>query len=253
MHVSTRQPAALVLAEVVQAKAARAVARRSSINKRQCVRLLACQSRHAHTESRAPPLNCCNLLSNCNVLLSEETDYAALVLHGRAQHCHVRIREGNFGHSPPLQMDPARTDRKRSVWCSRSETTVPVKRHRGEPEHTRDTRAHTGTRITQTNLSPHNHPNPPTHGRRSRPAQGRPLAQPLPRPLPRRPLPPRPLPPLPLPPLPSPPPAPLPLVAAATGIGQVFNSFVTPDRSETEFMITNAIYEAVRHHCRRRT
>lgn len=28
---------------------------------------------------------------------------------------------------------------------------------------------------------------------------------------------------------------------------------VTPDRSETEFMITNAIYEAVRHHCRRRT
>ena len=30
---------------------------------------------------------------------------------------------------------------------------TPVKRHRGEPEHTRDTRAHTGTRITQTNLT----------------------------------------------------------------------------------------------------
>ena len=31
----------------------------------------------------------------------------------------------------------------------------------GEPGHTRDTRAHTGTRITQTNLT--NHPNPTTH------------------------------------------------------------------------------------------
>ena len=31
--------------------------------------------------------------------------------------------------------------------------TVPVKRHRGESGHTRDTRAHTGTRITQTNLT----------------------------------------------------------------------------------------------------
>ena len=29
----------------------------------------------------------------------------------------------------------------------------PVKRHRGEPGHTRDTRAHTGTRLTQTNLT----------------------------------------------------------------------------------------------------
>jgi len=33
-----------------------------------------------------------------------------------------------------------------------SRDTPPVKRHRGEPGHTRDARAHTGTRITQTNL-----------------------------------------------------------------------------------------------------
>jgi hypothetical protein len=32
-------------------------------------------------------------------------------------------------------------------------TTLPVNRHRGEPGHTRDTRTHTGTRITQTNLT----------------------------------------------------------------------------------------------------
>jgi hypothetical protein len=51
------------------------------------------------------------LLSNCNVLLSEETDYAALVLHGRAQH-HVRIREGDFEHSPQ-QLDP--TDRPKAI------------------------------------------------------------------------------------------------------------------------------------------
>ena len=40
-----------------------------------------------------------------------------------------------------------------------------VKRHRGEPGHTRDTRdtrAHAGTRITQTNLTTI-HPNPTTH------------------------------------------------------------------------------------------
>ena len=43
--------------------------------------------------------------------------------------------------------------------------SVPVKRHRGEPGHTRDTRdtrAHAGTRITRTNLTT-NHPNPTTH------------------------------------------------------------------------------------------
>ena len=113
MDVPTRQPAALVLAEVVQAKAARAVTRRCGTHKRQRVRLLACQSRHAHTESRAPPLNCCNLLSKCNVLLSKETDNAPLVLHGCAQHCHVRIREGSFEHSPPMQMW-TRTVRKRA-------------------------------------------------------------------------------------------------------------------------------------------
>ena len=42
---------------------------------------------------------------------------------------------------------------------------VPVKRHRGEPGHTRDTRdtrAHAGTRITRTNLTT-KHPNPTTH------------------------------------------------------------------------------------------
>ena len=36
---------------------------------------------------------------------------------------------------------------KNIVWSE------PVKRHRGEPGHTRDTRAHTGTRKTQTNLT----------------------------------------------------------------------------------------------------
>ena len=51
---------------------------------------------------------------------------------------------------------------------------LPVKRHRGEPGHTRDTR---DTRAhTDHTDKPHNHPNPPTHGRRSRPAQGRPMA-----------------------------------------------------------------------------
>ena len=42
---------------------------------------------------------------------------------------------------------------------------VPVKRHRGEPGHTRDTRdtrAHAGTRITRTNLTTI-HPNPSGH------------------------------------------------------------------------------------------
>jgi hypothetical protein len=43
-----------------------------------------------------------------------------------------------------------------------SETSpVPVKRHRGEPGHTRDTGQ---TRDTRT-AEPHNHPNPPTHPR----------------------------------------------------------------------------------------
>ena len=46
-----------------------------------------------------------------------------------------------------------------------SRDTVPVKRHRGEPGHTRDTRdtrAHASTRITRTNLTTI-HPNPTTH------------------------------------------------------------------------------------------
>ena len=34
-----------------------------------------------------------------------------------------------------------------------SQVPVPVKRHRGEPGHIWDTRAHTGTRITQKNLT----------------------------------------------------------------------------------------------------
>ena len=44
-------------------------------------------------------------------------------------------------------------------------TVTAVKRHRGEPGHTRDTRdtrAHAGTRITRTNLTTI-HPNPTTH------------------------------------------------------------------------------------------
>ena len=81
---------------------------------------------------------------------------------------------------------------------------LPVKRHRGEPGHTRDTRAHTGTRITQTTSQPSKPTNPrPSVAAGSREATGTALG-PLPRPLPRRPLPPRPLlrplPPLPLPP-----------------------------------------------------
>ena len=83
--------------------------------------------------------------------------------------------------------------------------TCTGKKTPGEPGHTRETRTHgdtgypepgkktpggagthtghTGTRAHGSHTDePHNHPNPPTHGRRSRPAQGRPLAQPLPRP-----------------------------------------------------------------------
>ena len=52
---------------------------------------------------------------------------------------------------------------------------LPVKRHRGEPGHTRDTRdtrAHAGTRITRTKLTTI-HPNPTTHipARKPRPTQ----------------------------------------------------------------------------------
>ena len=36
--------------------------------------------------------------------------------------------------------------------------TIVIERHRGEPGHTRDTRAHTGTRITDQTDEPHNHP-----------------------------------------------------------------------------------------------
>ena len=43
----------------------------------------------------------------------------------------------------------------------------PVKRHRGEPGHTRDTRAHAGTRITRTNLTTI-HPKPTTHPHENR-------------------------------------------------------------------------------------
>ena len=47
----------------------------------------------------------------------------------------------------------------------RENSTVPVKRHRGEPGHTHGThhtRAHTSTRITQKE-EPHNHPTIQTH------------------------------------------------------------------------------------------
>ena len=53
---------------------------------------------------------------------------------------------------------------------------VPVKRHRGEPGHTRDTqdtRAHAGTRITRTNLTT-NHPNPTTHPHDGKKTRGEP-------------------------------------------------------------------------------
>ena len=50
----------------------------------------------------------------------------------------------------------------------------PVKRHRGELGHTRDTRAHTGTRITQTDLTAiqtQRHPRTTTRRPKPRPAQ----------------------------------------------------------------------------------
>ena len=66
---------------------------------------------------------------------------------------------------------------------------LPVKRHRGEPGHTRDTRdtrdtrAHAGKRITRTNLTTI-HPNPKTQIRsrlrRGRPRRTRPCLHPLP-------------------------------------------------------------------------
>ena len=55
------------------------------------------------------------------------------------------------------------------------ERVITVKRHRGEPGHTRDTRdtrAHAGTRITQTNLTTI-HPNPTTQDTPARPRDGR--------------------------------------------------------------------------------
>ena len=60
---------------------------------------------------------------------------------------------------------------RRSTFLQRTKTSptdyVPVKRHRGEPGHTRDThgtrgRAHGHTEHTVTD-KPHNHPNPTTH------------------------------------------------------------------------------------------
>jgi hypothetical protein len=54
--------------------------------------------------------------------------------------------------------------------CTGTTVPVPVKRHRGEPGHTRDTRdtrdtrAHAGKRITRTNLTTI-HPNPKTQTR----------------------------------------------------------------------------------------
>ena len=51
-----------------------------------------------------------------------------------------------------------------AVQAEKASLIVPVKRHRGEPGHTRDTRAHAGKRITQTNLTTI-HPNPKTQTR----------------------------------------------------------------------------------------
>jgi hypothetical protein len=51
------------------------------------------------------------------------------------------------------------TFRYSTGYCTGKKT--PVKRHRGEPGHTRDTGQ---TRDTRT-AEPHNHPNPPTHPR----------------------------------------------------------------------------------------
>ena len=59
--------------------------------------------------------------------------------------------------------------------------TVPVKRHRGEPGHTRDTRAQTSTRKTQTNLTTiQTHQNTRTTARRPNPGPNpRPAQQPM--------------------------------------------------------------------------
>jgi len=62
-------------------------------------------------------------------------------------------------------------------------STVPVKRHRGEPGHTRDTGQTRGA-------EPHNHPNPPTHPP-TRATAGRPNPRPTHRPQPPEPTAPR--------------------------------------------------------------
>ena len=63
----------------------------------------------------------------------------------------------NVADEAPVRRGPHFTHRPNRV-----PRAVPVKRHRGEPGHTRDTRdtrAHAGTRITRTNLTTI-HPNP---------------------------------------------------------------------------------------------
>jgi hypothetical protein len=64
--------------------------------------------------------------------------------------CRVNVHTGHTGHTGT----DGHTDH----------TDEPVKRHRGEPGHTRDTHGTPGAQgHTDHTDEPHNHPNPPTH------------------------------------------------------------------------------------------
>jgi len=69
---------------------------------------------------------------------------------------------------------------RRRVWeLGEDPYPVPVKRHRGEPGHTRDTRTHKGTRTTQTNLTTiQTHQQHATRTSARRPIKPRPTQEP---------------------------------------------------------------------------
>ena len=83
---------------------------------------------------------------------------------GRRARSQRRVPPGARRH---LEVQSAYHDRQGSSLTGTESVHVPVKRHRGEPGHTRDTRdtrAHAGKRITRTNLTTI-HPNPKTQTR----------------------------------------------------------------------------------------
>jgi len=55
--------------------------------------------------------------------------------------------------SPGCRSRPPETNELAIRYSSSGGLSLPVQKHRGEPGHIRDTRAHTGTRITQTTVS----------------------------------------------------------------------------------------------------